>query len=239
MRFESWDRLGLDQARAAGFVLTASAVLFLIVATAGSQLGAGAGSAILAAMAACGAAYLLATSPRRTIRAAAFQQTLESPSLAASSNIFLKATGSRSKTLLMVRSEEPLLRAFLSDLRRRVLLGYDAPAAARGADPSRHLFSESATAIVDSVVGADRAWVDEGGEELDMILGSSGLDDETKLPVLMAVAFFVPIMLVLFAAIAKETGPVSVAALFVVELVIVDLTLAASSSAAGWEGEGE
>ena len=85
------------------------------------------------------------------------QQTLEAPSFAASSNIYLKATSSRSKTFLALRAEEPRLSSFLADVRRRVLLGYDASSATVGARPESHVFSESARTVINSVVGVDRA----------------------------------------------------------------------------------
>lgn len=236
MRVRSWDQLGLDRGRVAVVVLSVSGLFFVVVAAVGSLLEAGATSVFLAPMSALGAAYLLLTAPRRALRAAAFQQTLEAPSFAASSNIYLKATGSRSKTLIMVRSEEPALKEFLGDVRRKILLGYDAPSATRESSPASHLLSESATTVVESVVGANRARVEEGGEELDLMLGSSGLEDETKLPVLIAVAFFLPIMLMLFAALAKETGPASLAALLVLEVVVLDLTLGISSGSVSWKG---
>jgi hypothetical protein len=50
----------------------------------------------------------------------------------------------------------------------------------------------------------------------------------------MAVAFFLPIMLMLFAATAKGTGPVAMAALVVLEVVILDITLAISGSSVAW-----
>lgn len=236
MRVRSWDQLGLEPGRAAALVISVSGLFFVVVATVGSQLGAGAVSGFLASMSALGAGYILLTAPRRAIRAASFQQTLEAPSFAASSNIYLKATGSRSKTLLMVRSEEPVLREFLEDVRRKTLLGFEAAAATRDSSPPSHLLSESATTVVESIVGADRARVEEGAEELDLMLSSSGLEDETKLPVLIAVAFFLPIMLMLFAAVSKETGPASLAALFVLEVVVLDLTLAISSASVNWKG---
>jgi hypothetical protein len=236
LRFRSWEQVGLDPARALAFVAVVAASFFALVLLVGELLRMGPVSIVLGAMAAGGAGYLVSTAPRRTVRMAAFQQTLEAPSFAASSNIYLKSTASRSKTFLLLRAEEPRLRGFLAEVRRRVLLGYDAPSACREARPDDHLFSESVRTVVNSVVGVDRSRVEEGADELDGILNSSGLDDETKLPLVIAVSFFLPIMLMLLAATTKGTGPEALAALFVLEVVVLDLTLAISGSSVAWGG---
>ena len=88
--------------------------------------------------------------------------------------------------------------------------------------------------MLNSAVGVDRARVEEGSDELDGILGASGLDDETKLPLLIAVAFFLPIMLMLFAAMTKGTGPAAIGGLVVLEIVVLDITLAISRTSVGW-----
>jgi hypothetical protein len=237
LKVRSWEQVGLDQRKAATFVVGAAAAFFVIVALVGEELRAGSVSFALAAMAAVGAGYLIATAPRRAVRVAAFQQTLEAPAFAASSNIYLKSTSSRSKTFLALRADEPRLSSFLAEVRRRVLLGYDASSATQGARPQSHIFSESTKTVIDSVVGVDRSRVEEGSEELDVILNSSGLDEETKMPLLIAVAFFLPIMLMLFAAVTKETGEAAVAAMVVLEVILLDLTLAISGSSIRLGGE--
>ena len=234
MRVKSWEKIGLDSARATVFALAVSASLFLLVWLVGSELNIGSISAVLGVMAACGACYLVTTAPRRIVNIAAFRQTMEAPTLAASSNIYLKSTSSRSKTLLMIRAEEPRLKSFLGDVRRRLLLGYDAPAAILSSVPQKHVFSESVSTVLDSAVGVDRARVEEGSDELDGMLSSSGLDDETKLPLMIAVSFFLPIMLMLFAAMTKGTGPVEMCGLVVLEVVVLDITLALSRTSAAW-----
>jgi len=238
MKVQSWEQVGLDQGRALAFTACAAAAMFGIVVAVGAVLRVGSVSFVLGAMAAACAGYLVSTAPRRIVRVAAFRQTLESPSFAASSNIYLRATGSRSKTFLMLRAEEPLLGSFLAEVRRRVLLGYDATSAIAGARPESHLFSESARTVVNSVVGVDRARIEEGSDELDGILNSGGLDEETKMPIFIAISFFLPIMLMLFAAITKWNGQEAVAALVVLEVIILDLTLAVSGSSVGWGKQG-
>jgi hypothetical protein len=216
------------------FVFGVGAAFFALVVLVGVELRLGSISVVLGVMAGATAGYLVFTGPRTAVRTAAFLQTLEAPSFAASSNIYLKTTSSRSKTFLMLRAEERRLSAFLADVRRNVLLGYDAASATRNAMPQNRVFSESARTVVNSVVGVDRARVEEGSDELDGILNSSGLDEETKLPLFIAVSFFLPIMMMLFAAMTKETGPGALGALAVLEVVVLDLTLAVSGSSVGW-----
>ncbi len=234
MRVRSWEQLGLDQRRALVFAFVVGASFFAVVALAGQELQIGTGSVVLGLISAVGAAYLISTTPRRILDRATFEQTIEAPSFAASSNIYLKSTSSRSKTLLMLRAEEPRLASFLGTVRRQVLLGYDASTAVQAARPRSHVFSESIRTVINSVVGVGRARLEEGAEELEGILNSSGLEDETKLPLFIAVSFFLPIMLMLFAATTKGTSPVAMAALVVLEVVVLDITLAVSGSAIGW-----
>lgn len=238
MRVRSWEEAGLDGRRVAAFCAAVGGALFLTVGLAGAAAGLGTVSLALGALAAAGACYLVATAPRRTSAVAGFEQTLEAPSLAASSNIYLKSTASRTRALLLLRGEERMLSSFLADVRRHVLLGYDAPSAVEAAGPEGRLFSESVRTVVGSTVGVDRARVEEGSDELDAILNSSGLDDETKLPLLMAVAFFLPIMLMLFAAMTKATGGAEAAALLAIEVVVLDIALGFSRTSAPWRARG-
>jgi hypothetical protein len=234
LRIQSWEEVGLDQRRALVFAIVVTASFFVIVVLVGEQLRMGSVSLALGAMAAAGAGYLVTTAPRRIVRIAAFQQTLEAPSLAASSNIYLKSTSSRSMTFLMLRANEPRLRSFLAEVKRQTLLGYDASTATQGARPQSHIFSESTRTVIGSVVGVDRARVEEGADELDGILNSGGLDEETKLPLLIAVSFFLPIMLMLFAAMTKATGLAAICALLVLEVVVLDIALAISGGSVSW-----
>jgi hypothetical protein len=122
------------------------------------------------------------------------------------------------------------------------LLGYDAEAAIEGGRPQSHVFSESVKTVLNAIVGVGRARVEEGGEELDGILNSSDLDDETKLPLFIAVSFFLPIMLMLFAATTRGTGTLAMASLVVLEVVLLDIALTFSGSSVGWwkaGGKGE
>ena len=236
MSVRSWEQVGLDPRKAVVFTLGVAASLFVLVVAVGEELRLGSLAFVLAALAAAGAGYLLSTAPRRIVKMAAFEQTLEAPSFAASSNIYLKSTSSRSKTFLALRAEEPRLSSFLAQVRRQVLLGYDAPSATEAALPASHVFSESVRTVVNSLAGVDRARVEEGSDELDGILNSSGLDEETKMPLLIAVSFFLPIMLMLFAATTKETGYAAMGALVVLEVIVLDLTLAISGSSIKWGG---
>jgi hypothetical protein len=99
------------------------------------------------------------------------------------------------------------------------------------------IFSESVRTVLNSVVSVDRGNVESGNDELDGILNSTSLDEETKMPLLMAVSFFLPIMLMLFAAMTKNTGPVAVVALVVLEVVILDIVLSISRNSIGWASQ--
>jgi hypothetical protein len=235
---DSWEKIGLEPRRGVTVVLAISASFFLAVLGAAEVLlRAGPASLAIAALSAAASGYIVSTYPKRTIGLATFRQTLEAPSLAASANIYLTST-SRARSLLELRAEEPFLSRFLEKVRRSVLLGYEASAATERSDPRGHVFSESARSVVSSVTGADRARIEEGNEELEGIVSSTSLDEETKLPAFIALSFFLPIMLMLFDAVARQTSPPAIVALLVVELVVLDLALSLSGSAAIWRGAG-
>ena len=234
MRAREWEQVGLDRRRALAFSSVVGASFFAVVVLVGELLGMGSVTVVLGAISGGGAGYMVSMAPRRIVEKAGFEQTIEAPAFAATSNIYLKSTSSRSKTFLMLRAEEPRLKSFLFHVRRQILLGYDASSAVEGARQQGHVFSESIRTVLSSIVGVDRSRVEEGGEELDAILNSSGLEDETKLPLFIAVSFFLPIMLMLFAATTKGTGLVAMASLVVLEVVILDITLAISGSSVAW-----
>jgi len=226
LRVRSWEEFGLDPKKVLLSLLLLVVAVFAAVLLLGLALRIGTISPVLGAIAAGGACYFVAAAPKRRMKVSAFLQTSEAPLLAAASNIYLNSMGSRSKTLLMIRAEEPVLRAVLSAARRRTLLGYDAISALRVAGSEDKVQSESAKTALAAVVGMDGARVEEGSDELDGMLSASELDHETKLPLLMAISFFLPIMLMLFAAMTKETGPSAMAALLVLEVIILDITMA-------------
>ncbi len=239
MRVRSWEQVGLDRARTLLFVSTVGASFFALIALIGGVLHLGALSIVLGAMAAGAAAYLVSSAPRRIVGRVAFQQTLEAPAFAASSGIYLRSTRSRNKTFLMLSAEEPRLASFLIATKRRILTGYDAGAAVRDEGTDNAIFSESVRSVLHSVASLERGRIESGSDELDGMLSSMSLEDETKLPLFMAVSFFLPIMLMLFAAMTRNTGPVAVLALLVLEIVVLDIALSISRSSGGWTIRGE
>ena len=80
---------------------------------------------VLGAVVGLGSGYAVAAIPRRSIERSALEQARESPALAAAASVYLQSSGSKSKTVLMLRSEEPRLSAMLGELRRTTLLGMD------------------------------------------------------------------------------------------------------------------
>ena len=231
MRFESWDALGLDYARGVALTLVAAAGVFALVFAVGTRL-LGPVAVLLGAMTAGAAAYIVASAPKRVTDRAAFLQAMEAPSLAASANIYLQSTGSRSRTLLLMRGEETFLKGALREARRMTLLGVDS---ARIEWAAHRIVSHSVAAVLASVSRIDKARAEEGSEELEGMLSAAELNQETKMPLFIAVAFFLPIMLMLFAAVTHNTGPLALGALAVLELVILDISLSVSSTSEAWK----
>ena len=234
----SWEQAGLDPGRTMAFVSVVGVSFFALVVLVGGMLQLGAVSALLGGLTGGAAAYLVSSAPKRLVSRITFQQTLEAPTFAASSGIYLRSTSSRSKTFLMLSAEEPLLKSFLATMRRGILTGYDAAAVMRDKRIENTVISDSVKTILNSVVSVDRGNIESGTDELDGILNSMSLDEETKMPLLMAASFFLPIMLMLFSSMTRNTGPVAVVALVVLEIVILDIVLSISRSSGGWAPPG-
>jgi hypothetical protein len=227
LKTPSWDVLELDRRRMAFFValVAVAPAVAVVVATLPfiGQLALALGTVVGAA-----SAYTTAAIPRRVLEKAALLQAREAPTLAASGAVYLQGTGSKSKTVLMLHSEEPMLSSLLEEMKRRTLLGIDAADSLKRSE--RRVRSESALRILRSVVRAQGERLQDEGEELESVVRSSVSGEETKFPVFMTIAFFLPIMLMIFAAMERHTEPLAIASLAFLEIVVLDLALSISST---------
>ena len=230
MKFASWEALGIDAARGGLLAACAGAAVGALVLVIGSVL-LGPVSFVLACLTGGASVYIVASAPKRLLSRTAFLQALEAPSLAASASIYLKSTGSRSGTLLLIRGDEGYLKAALRDARRMTLLGIDSS----GLDWAKEkIVSQSVAAVLASISRIDKVRSGDGSEELEGILSAADLYEETRLPMFIAVSFFLPIMLMLFAAMTHNTGFVALGGLAIIEVVILDIALSVSSNSQGW-----
>ncbi len=225
MRFSSWDSLELSTWRMlfAILLIGLAAACSILVATF-AVLGSG---SVLVSLAVGGlASYVVAGFPKRSLDSAAIMQAREAPVLAASAAIFLESTGSRSKTVMMLRSSEPRLSAMIDEAKRSTLLGKDASAAFARVHEVK---SDSVSSILGSVVRAQGDRLSDEGEELEGMVRASLSAEETKFPVFLTVSFFLPIMLMLLAAVGHHDDPLPIVSLAFVEVVVLDLALSFSS----------
>ena len=227
MRISSWDHYEIDYTRMFGIVAgvgigSTTLSYFLTAELLGSV------SPIISIAVAAGFVFLVLTTPKRGIQRSAMAQAREAPVLAASATIHLQTTGSRCKTLMMLRSQENDLQDCLAIIRRRILLGLDPRTAVRaeGARPA----SGSVIRILQSVAEFSSGRITADSVELDGIQSSAALGEETKVPVFVAVAFFTPIMLVLFSALTKNTGVFALLSILFLQIIILDLVYTVSSS---------
>jgi len=211
------------------------AALVLVVAIAPSVVLAGVTlpiigeiAILLSAVVGAATAYTTASFPKHLLERSAFLQAGESPTLAASGAVYLQSTGSKSKTILMLHSDEVMLSSVLERMKRKTLLGIDAADALRGEEDM--VQSESALRVLDSVTKAHGDRLQDEGEELEATVRSSASGEETKFPVFMTLAFFLPIMLMIFAAIEHHVEPLAMASLAFLEIVVLDLALSVSST---------
>jgi hypothetical protein len=226
VRASSWSVLRLSPTR-----MTALAVLAGL-ATAACVLGAtytifGGVSVVLAGAVGVASSYLVAGFPKRSLDRSALLQAREAPALAASAAVYLQSTGSRAKTILMLRSDEPRLEALIERAKRRTLLGEDASSTLGDAEGVR---ADSTAAILASVASARGERLADGGEELEGMVRASLATEETKFPVFLTISFFLPIMLMLLAAVGHHDDLASIVSLTVLEIVVLDVALSFAST---------
>jgi hypothetical protein len=230
MKFFGWDELGIDARRMAAIVAAVSLLTGSIVALVAHPILGDLG-VLLAVVAALGSAYSVAALPRRSREWSSVQQAREVPALAAAAAVYLQSSGSKCKTLLMLRSDEPRLAGALAELRRTTLLGIDP-----GESYSRlggRVESESASKVLASVIRSQTDKLSDEGEELEGMVNASLAKEDTKFPVFLTICFFIPIMLMLLAAIEHHTDPLSMLSLTFLEVVVLDLSLVLASTERG------
>ena len=230
MKAGSWDALGLESLRMwALIVAIALGVGVAVVAVAYPLLGQVA--LVLGTVIALGSGYVTATLPLRSAERSALQQAREAPALAAAASVYLQSTRSKTKTVLALQSDEPRLTALLSELGRTTLLGVD-PADSYARQGGR-TESQSVSKIFGLVVRAQGESLADEGEELEGMSAASLAGEETNSPVFLTISFFLPIMLMLLAAVGHHTGLIAMVSLTFLEVVVLDLAFSLSSSERG------
>jgi hypothetical protein len=174
------------------------------------------------------AGYILATEPRRLNELARIRQAKEAPLLGASVSVRLQATGSRSRTTLGLASSDEGLASYLDNLQKNLLLGFDSTKLTSQRESV--VASESVSRILQTIDTLSFAHLEESGLELESLLSSSALGEETKTPIFIAASFFSPIMLVLLAALTHTESVTSLVALGLIDMMILDLAFRVSST---------
>jgi hypothetical protein len=175
--------------------------------------------------------YAVVSTPRRLRDRERASQARESVLLSAEAKACLEATGSRSRTLMLLRAREPALALGIGDAGREVLLGARVEDAT--SETAGKLASYSAAAALGGVAKLRPGLFDSGDEETRGLTISRELNMETKLPIFMTACFFTPIMLLLYAVFSHSYGPGNLAELVALEFIVLDLAFYMSASDAG------
>ena len=172
--------------------------------------------------------YFVLSAPRRLADSQRLAEARESPLLSASAAACLTVTGSRPRTIVLMRPRDPALKASLSEAGRKVLLGTRVDRALESSAQS--LASYTAAAAVRGLAAFAPEGVEQGDEEAQGIALSSDLSRETKVPMLMTVCFFTPILLILYAVFSHTYGVADLAELASLEFIILDLAFFLSAA---------
>jgi hypothetical protein len=175
--------------------------------------------------------YVVLSLPSRLTQAEAFSQSREAPALAAMASITLEVTHSRSSTMMMLRSTNPGVSAILHEIRRSILLGNNVESAT--ADTVSKLASYSAANALTKTATLRPESIKESELESLGLMNTFELEKETKLPLFTTACFFVPILLLLFAAFSHLGDPKMMIELTGLQIVTLDLAYYFSSSARG------
>ena len=187
----------------------------------GARVGA---SAVVGAL----AFYGVLSSPRRVSDSQRIGEARESPLVAASAAACLAVTGSRPRTVLLLRPRGPTLASAMKEAGRRILLGTRVDRALEAS--ARTLASYSAVAVFRGLSTFTPEGIGQGEEEALGLAASSDLARETKLPMMMTACFFTPILLVLYAVFSHTYGATDLAELAAVEFIVLDLAFSLSAS---------
>jgi len=226
MRFASYDRFAVSPWRIVGVGVAASFAASLAM---GLLFGDALGEAETPALLVLGVLvfYIVVSTPRRLADRQRVIQAREALLLSAATIACLKVTGSRPRTLLLLRPREGALDAATREAGRRVLLGTRVGTAI--ADCSRNLTSYSAAVSLRNLASMHQRDFDASDEETRGLANLSELSRETRLPIFMTVCFFLPIMLVLYAVFSHTYDAGRLAELTAFEFVVVDLAFYFSS----------
>ena len=165
--------------------------------------------------------YAIASIPRRLLDRQRVAQARDSVVVSAAAMACLGVTGSRSRTVIFLRSGEPTVSVALREAGRKILLGETAAQALEGA--ASKLSSYSAAAALRNLASMGTGRFDPGDEESRGLENSAELSRETKIPVFMTVCFFAPILLVLYSVFSHSYSLLSLAELAAAEFVLLDL----------------
>jgi hypothetical protein len=220
VRFASFEAFGISIWKIVAISLISSVVLSIGVSLAiGDALGQAKAAALL--VIAILVFYIALSSPRRLFDQQRVAQSRESLLFSASAQACLTVTGSRSKTLMLIRPKENALGSAVKEAGRRILLGTGVGPAVAAC--SRGIASYSAAAALQSVATANgREFVGED-EESRGLAAATELSMETKLPLFMTVCFFTPIMIVLYAVFSHVYQPVGLIELGAFEFATIDI----------------
>lgn len=175
--------------------------------------------------------YLVVSTPRRMFDRQRVQEAREAVLLSASARACLEVTGSRPRTLMMVRPRVPSIARAVRESSRMVLLGTRVEDALWRA--SGGLASGSASVALRSLATLGPGGFGAGDEESRGLASSDDLSRETKLPMFMTACFFAPIMLLLYAVFSQTYSPSGILELVVFEFIVVDLAFYLSSAGGG------
>jgi hypothetical protein len=226
MKVASWEAMGLSARKMVAVSACAGAAAALSAFLATRDI-LGPASVLLAAAVGAGAAYAVAGTPKRSLLRSSLLQAREAPAISAAASVYLRSTGSRSKTIMMLHSNETRLNELFGDARRSTLLGVE-PSVAFGAATT--VTSGAVESVIATVVAAEGNEVTDQGQDAESMVRASVSREETKFPVFLTISFFLPIMLMLVAAIGHHDTVISVVSLAVVETVILDLALSFASA---------
>lgn len=165
--------------------------------------------------------YLVLSTPRRILAAETSEEAKESVQLSLAATAAMKVTGSRSRTVMLLRARSNGLAAALCSAKRGTLLGFGVEESTRRS--AEKLGSYSAASALIGAATLKLRTPSNSGEEAQGLASSEQLGREVRVPVFMTLCFFAPTMILLYSVFAQAYGAVATVQLTVFEVVIIDL----------------
>lgn len=230
MNYRILDSYNIDKKKFVLFILSVSISVFTISLFITLQL-IGETGIIVSTFISLTSGYIVATEPLRDARYKGLIQSSEAGIFSSFINTSNIVSGSRTRPILLLHSEDFSFSNELKEVKRFIMLGNSLETSFGRIE--KRVFSSSLFSSITSYVSRSGRRRIEYEYEYSSYLSSSMIEQETKVPIFVAVVFFSPILLTFLSVIAHIYSTIELFYLFLLNLLLSDVAYFYSSTERG------